>query len=169
MRYWGTEDNVSRSGKPAGRSRRKAGRARKDERRPKASRRAASGQGAQRQTVTSGGGVKDYPFLRQFYRHQTQLSERLQKVLFALLVAALIYVFILGDSGAIKILQLRLERSRLDSDIVQLQQSVVQLEKSIERLEDDYGYIEKIARERYGYVRPGDRVYKMVPIDDGDF
>ena len=103
---------------------------------------------------------------RQFYRGQTQLSARLLKTLFALVVAALIYVFVLGDSGAIKIVQLRMRRSSLETNIDNLQRNTKYLEQTIALLKDDLTYIEKIGRERYGYVRPGDRVYKIVPSEN---
>jgi cell division protein FtsB len=119
--------------------------------------------------VASGGSVKNSPFLRQFYRHQTSISDRLQRFLFFLLLAALIYVFVIGESGAIRITQLRLQRARLDGNIADLERSSAQLAKTNERLETNDFYIEKIGRERYGYVRPGDRVYRFIPIDDRDF
>ena len=113
--------------------------------------------------------MKSYPFLRQFYRHQTDISERLQRLLFLLFAAALIYVFVLGDSGIIKIMQLRLQRSRLDYNIAELERNSEQLATTIARLEKDDFYIEKIGRERFGYTRPGERVYKFTPIDDQEF
>jgi cell division protein FtsB len=167
LRYWGTEDNVSRPGKTGKASRRPARRKRRE---PDRKATASGGRRAgPKQTVAAGGSVKDYPFLRQFYRHQTALSDRLQKLLFFLIAAALIYVFILGDSGAIKITQLRLQRARLDKNIAELEHNSEQLESTIAKLQSDDFYIEKIGRERYGYVRPGDRIYKIIPIDDRDF
>ena len=162
MRYWGTEDNVSRPGKTGKASRRPK---RKAERAAAKTAPAARRTGT-RQTVASGGTVKNYPFLRQFYRHQSRLSARLQKLLFALLVAALLYVFVLGDSGAIKITQLRLERSGLEDNIADLQSDGEHLERTIARLQNDNTYIEKLGRERYGYIKPGERVYRIIPLDD---
>jgi len=164
MRYWGTEDNVSRpgkTGKASRRPKRKAERAAPKPAAPSRPRRAGT-----RQTVAKGGPVKNYPFLRQFYRNQSRLSERLQKLLFALLVAALLYVFVLGDSGAIKITQLRLERSGLENNIALLERDTEHLERTIARLQNDNTYIEKIGRERYGYIKPGERVYRIIPLDD---
>ena len=110
--------------------------------------------------------MNQYPFLRRFYRHPSRLSDRLLKPLFALLVAALLYVFVLGDGGAIEIAQLRMKRSHLDANIAELERNTKYLEETIARLKDDYTYIEKIGRERYGYILPGDRVYKVIPRDD---
>ena len=178
MRYWGTEDNVSRSGKTArGARRQPTGRSERDtrtsgqssKRSGGGSRRRSDGQIESRQTIAAGGSVKNYPFLRQFYRHQTAIGDRLQRVLFFLMIAALIYVFFLGDSGAIKIVQLRLDRARLDNNIAELQHNSEQLEATIARLKTDDYYIEKVGREKFGYARPSDRVYRIIPIDEREY
>jgi len=163
MRYWGTEDNVSRPGKTGKASRRPK---RKAAKAPAKSAAPTRRQASARQTVATGGSVKNYPFLRQFYRNQSRLSERLQKLLFAILVAALLYVFVLGDSGAIKITQLRLERSGLEDNIAILEGNAEHLDRTIARLKTDDTYIEKLGRERYGYIKPGERVYRIIPLDD---
>ena len=156
MRFWGTEDNVTRSGKTA-RSTRKPSRGR-------------SGRSAKsRPGVSSGGSVRHYPFLRQYFRPGADISARLQRLLFFFALAALIYMFVLSDTGMIRIAQLRLERARLDRNIAELEQNSAQLEASIARLETDDFYIEKIGRERFNYIRPGERVYRIIPIDDPDF
>jgi len=165
MRYWGTEDNVTRPGKAGKASRRPARRSGGDKRAGAAGR-ASGGRSAARRSVASGGSVDQYPFLRRFYRSPSQLSDRLLKPLFALLVAALLYVFVLGDGGAIKITQLRMKRSSLETNIAELERNTKYLEQTIALLKDDFTYIEKIGRERYGYIRPGDRVYKIIPQDD---
>jgi cell division protein FtsB len=166
MRYWGTEDNVSRSGKTASSARRQRTSGQSSTRSGSGSRRRSGGQIEGRQTIAAGGSVKNYPFLRQFYRHQTAIGDRLQRVLFFLMIAALIYVFVLGDSGAIKIVQLRLDRARLDDNIAELQHNSEQLEATIARLKTDDFFIEKFGREKFGYAHPTDRVYKIIPIDE---
>ena len=76
-----------------------------------------------------------------------------------------IYAFVLGDGGAIRIAILRHERTSLDRNIVELQHNAALLENEIALLDSDPFYIEKTGRERYGYIRPGERVYKIVPTD----
>ena len=113
--------------------------------------------------VTSGGSVG--PFLRNFYRHQVVVSAPVQRFFLFLVLAGLIYAFVLGDGGAIRIAMLRHERASLDRNIIELQHSAALLETEIARLDSDPFYIEKTARERYGYIQPGDRVYKLVPTE----
>jgi cell division protein FtsB len=148
MRYWGSESKVSRPGRatPAARGKRSA---------------AAKKTTGTRSKVAAGGSVQ--PFLRRVYRHQAVLSGPVQKVLFFLVLAGILYAFVLGDAGAIRIAVLRHQRAQADRDIAELKHNVSLLEREIGRLEKDAFYIEKVARERYGYVRPGERVFKIVP------
>jgi cell division protein FtsB len=113
--------------------------------------------------VTNGGSVG--PFLRRFYHHQVVVSASVQRFVLFLILAGLIYAFVLGDGGAIRIAMLRHERASLDRDIAELTHNAALLETEIARLESDPFYIEKTGRERYGYIQPGDRVYKLVPTE----
>ena len=113
--------------------------------------------------VASGGSVG--PFLRTFYRHQVVVSAPVQRFFLFLLLAGVIYAFVLGDGGAIRIAMLRHERTSLDRNITELQRNAALLENEIALLDSDPFYIEKTGRERYGYIRPGEKVYKIVPTD----
>lgn len=113
--------------------------------------------------VASGGSVG--PFLRRFYRHQVVVSGPVQRFFLFLLFAGLIYAFVLGDGGAIRIVMLRHDRSSLDRRVAELEHNAALLETEIARLDSDPFYIEKTGRERYGYIRPGDKVYKIVTTD----
>lgn len=113
--------------------------------------------------VTNGGSVG--PFLRSFYRHQVAVSAPVQRFFLFLILAGVIYAFVLGDGGAIRIAMLRHERAGLDRDIAELKHNAALLETEIARLQSDPFYVEKTGRERYGYIQPGDRVYKLVPTE----
>jgi cell division protein FtsB len=114
--------------------------------------------------VASGGSVG--PFLRKFYRHEVVVSAPVQRFFLFLILAGVIYAFILGDGGAIRIAMLRHERTSLDRNITELQRNAALLESEIALLDSDPFFIEKTGRERYGYIRPGERVYKIVPNKD---
>jgi cell division protein FtsB len=114
--------------------------------------------------VASGGSVG--PFLRKFYRHQVVVSPPVQRFFVFLILAGVIYAFVLGDGGAIRIAMLRHERASLDRNIAELERNAALLENEIALLESDPFYVEKTGRERYGYIRPGEKVYKIVPTED---
>ncbi len=125
----------------------------------------SSGSGGKR-SIISGGNLRGYPFLRRFYQHQAVISDGLQKFLFVLVIASLIYAFVLGDGGAIKILMLRHKTAQVDQEIARLKTNVESIGYEIERLKDDPFYIEKVGRETLGLIKPGDKVIKLVPRDN---
>lgn len=110
--------------------------------------------------VASTGSVR--PFLRRFYHNQVVVSAPVRRFLVFVLLAGIIYAFVLGEGGVVRIAMLRHERSVLDRRINELEHNADVLEAEIARLESDDFYIEKTGRERYGYIKPGDRVYKIV-------
>lgn len=115
--------------------------------------------------VTSTGSVG--PFLRRFYHHQVIVSAPVRRFLLFVLLAGIVYAFVLGDGGVIRIAMLRHERSTLDRHIRELDHNADILQTAIARLDSDPFYIEKTGRERYGYIKPGDRVYRIVEPSKG--
>jgi len=118
------------------------------------------GAGTPPSVVTSSGSVR--PFLRRFYHNQVVVSAPVRRFLLFVLLAGVVYAFVLGDGGVIRIAMLRHERSSLDHRIRELDQNATALDTEIARLDSDPFYIEKTGRERYGYIKPGDRVYRIV-------
>ena len=119
-------------------------------------------------SIASGGSVRQYPFLRKFYQHQTAIGEGFQKFIFFLILALLVYAFVLGDGGIIRITNLKGQKADLEDDVALVNTSIEQLQLEIDRLENDPFIMEKLGRERFGYIYPGDWVYKIIPSVEGD-
>ncbi len=136
MRYWGTPEPKSGSKKKSTK--------------------------APRRGIASGGTLRQYPFLRTFYQHQADISEGLQKFLFYMVLATLLYVFVIGDAGAFRIMSLKKEKARLEADVAAVTLDLELLQTEIDRLKTDSATIERLGRELYGYVAPGDKVYKII-------
>lgn len=134
MRYWGTEHSRKKK------------------------------RGAKRtpRLVSSGGSIKEAPFLRRFYRHQAEISEGVQKFIFFVILSALVYVFLLSDNGIIRIISLERQKARLQRSIAEATAMVEEMEEEVDHLKHDPFYMEKLGR-RYGYIYQGERVYKIVP------
>jgi cell division protein FtsB len=113
-------------------------------------------------SIAAGGSLREYPFLRRFYQHQVVVSGGIQKFLFFLIMATLLYAFVFGDAGAIRIISLKKQKSDIEYHLAMVDQDIASLEEQIARLKDDPDIMEKLGRERYGYVYPGDRVYRIV-------
>jgi cell division protein FtsB len=82
--------------------------------------------------------------------------------MFFVALATLLYAFVFGDAGVIRVFTLQREKGALQADIAAVDRDLAALSREIERLKNDPLAMEKLGRERYGYVYPGDRVYKIV-------
>ncbi len=80
-----------------------------------------------------------------------------------LLCITLLIIFIFGDHGLLQLYKLKRDRAKVQAQIAQLrkEREGVMVEKN--RLENDIQYLEKLARERYRMVKPGEKVYKVIP------
>ena len=91
----------------------------------------------------------------------TRTSRRWRPLLVIMLVGAGLYLFFSGEDGFVRV---RAEKERL----AQLRQRVELLEAENDslrhllwQLDHDLGYIEKVAREEFGMVLPGESVYRI--------
>lgn len=94
-------------------------------------------------------------------RRRTRLLKARRAIIWGIgLLAA--YTYIGGPSGLIHYQQLKNRERAYQRTQRELTAQVVGLEQEIEHLKTDTLYIEKVVRERYGYVRPGERVYRII-------
>lgn len=74
----------------------------------------------------------------------------------------LLAVFMFGNRGLVKRLSLESRYDRAHAELYRERGVGDSLRKEIQRLKTDTVAVERLARERYGMVRPGDEVYKVV-------
>jgi len=80
-----------------------------------------------------------------------------------LLCVTLLIIFIFGDHGLLQLYKLERERAKVQAQIAQLRKERERVMVEKNRLENDIQYLEKLARERYRMVKPGEKVYKVIP------
>lgn len=68
-----------------------------------------------------------------------------------------------GEMGLPRYFGMRDHANQLEVEIHELQRTTKALRSDIDRLEHDPAKVEKLARERLGYVRKGETVYQLVP------
>jgi cell division protein FtsB len=66
-----------------------------------------------------------------------------------------------GGNQVLRVTHMRRDIEAMERDIVSLRARADELSRAVERLRNDPGYIEKLAREELGYVRPGETVLKF--------
>ena len=103
---------------------------------------------------------------REEERPADRRRRRVVRTALALVLAVALYYALFG--GEYSVFELRRlsrrvveEQARLDS----LRLQVDSLEARADSLADDSATIERIARERYGMIRPGERLYRFVEED----
>jgi cell division protein FtsB len=87
----------------------------------------------------------------------------------ALLIAVLVLIgliFVVGDVGLLKLWGAQRQMKNLRAKIDALEGRNALLGAEIERLKYDDFTIEKVAREQYGYLKPGDKVYRIITIPE---
>lgn len=101
-------------------------------------------------------------------QRRTRLLARAAMVAGGLFTVTLGGAFFFGDLGLFKYLQLRDHARQLEQEIKDLERTNAELRTEIWRAQSDPARIEELARERLGYVRPGETVYQIVKDPKGD-
>ena len=70
-------------------------------------------------------------------------------------------LFTFNDLGLLKWYSLNRDKARIQAEIDQLLKREVELTVEIDKLKNDDAYLEKIARERFQMVRPGEKVFRV--------
>ena len=71
-------------------------------------------------------------------------------------------LFIFDDLGLLKWYSLRKDRVKIQYEIDNLIQRETHLVEEISKIKSDDTYLEKIAREKFQMVKPGEKVFRVV-------
>jgi cell division protein FtsB len=95
-------------------------------------------------------------------RHLPIFKKQFFKGSVFLIVFSLIIIFIFGDHGIVKLYKIKNERIIIQKKIAELRKEREKLKNQKIEAENDLGYIEKIAREKYKMVKPGEKLFKII-------
>ena len=79
-----------------------------------------------------------------------------------LICMSLIIIFFFGDHGLIKLYKIKSQRKKIQNHITQLREEREKRKEEKNKIENDLDYIERIAREKYKMVKPGEKIFKVV-------
>ena len=82
-------------------------------------------------------------------------------ILMVTIIVGCISLILFSDRGLINLWSLKKEKLEIQNEINNLRNQIALLEKEEEKLKFDEKYIEKIAREKFKMVKPGERVFKV--------
>ena len=94
---------------------------------------------------------------------QTQIKKKRRRWIIAVGISVFLIMFVSGNYGLYRLIQIDMEQSELQDEIELLQEEQLELEEVRKKLTSDLDYIEKIAREKYGMIRKGERVFIVMP------
>ena len=83
------------------------------------------------------------------------------------LAAGALLLLAYGGSSLARAWQMTQEVERLERDIASLRAEAGRLSAAVDRLRSDPDYIEQLAREFLGLVKPGEKVLKLPPTPGG--
>ena len=95
-------------------------------------------------------------------RHRTRKLPFNKKWLLAILTVFGLVIFLFNDLGLLKWYSLRQERIRVQYEIDELIEREIYLTEEISKIKSDDTYLEKIAREKFQMVKPGEKVFRVI-------
>ena len=101
-------------------------------------------------------------FLTRVKKEATKKKGKLRAVLILVGLVLLGYLYFAGDFGFVRIFSLWKEKRELRLEIKKLEAKIIDLEVERKRLKNDLYYIERVAREKYGMAKEGEKIYKFV-------
>lgn len=104
---------------------------------------------------------------KQIVKALNENRKRTRYLIYTLFLAAVILFYGFGDYGLMRYFQLKNEYTAVQNELAELEAESAQLQHEEELLKNrDPEYLQKVAREKFGLVKPGEKIYKLVPNSD---
>lgn len=78
------------------------------------------------------------------------------------ILCALLYFSLTSESSFFNLYFSSRKNKAIEQEVKELNETIDSLKKTIEKLKTDTAYIERIAREKLGMAKKGEKVYKFV-------
>jgi len=97
------------------------------------------------------------------YRQKTAAEKkRILRGVVLLVSVILVIIFFFGDHGIYQLIKINSERKRTQDLIAELRLELQNLEIKKQNLKYDDEYLMKLAREKYGMVMPGEKIFRVI-------
>ena len=103
--------------------------------------------------------MKDDSFVKNVVRY---IYRRKRFFLYAVVLLLVLFYAVFGKKGILQRVELEMENSELKSKLKAEQEKTLILQKEVEDLRTSDKKIEKVAREKYGMVKDGEEIFKVV-------
>ena len=104
-------------------------------------------------------------FLRQ-HAKRVQHRKRLKRLFGMVCALLLLYGFVLSQGGLLPILRAKYELHQLQKNVAAMRSQKQILQKQIQLRSEDPDTLERMAREEYGMILPGEKVFRILEADE---
>lgn len=103
--------------------------------------------------------MKDDSFVKNVVRY---IYRRKKFFVYAFVLLLVLTYAVFGKKGILQRVELEMENSELKNKLKAEQEKTLILQREVEELKTSDRKIEKVAREKYGMVKDGEEIYKIV-------
>ena len=97
------------------------------------------------------------------YRQKTAAAKkRILRGVVLLVGVILVIIFFFGDHGIYQLIKINSERKRTQEFIAEMRLKLQNLEKEKHNLKYNDEHLMRLAREKYGMVLPGEKMFKVI-------
>ncbi len=89
------------------------------------------------------------------------LADAAKKYGLITLALALLFIVCLSENGVVEYLKLKSRVQAVDASIKRLRAENRALQAEIDRLRTDDRYLEEVVRMKFGFIREGEKVYRI--------
>jgi len=82
---------------------------------------------------------------------------------FIVFLSTIFFHLILMDGGIYDLLKVKLKTRTAKLSIMQMEDNNAALSRELRRIREDDRYLEEMVRKKYGFVREGEKVYRVEP------
>ena len=100
--------------------------------------------------------------MKQTKKKQKRIIIPIISAIVIVIVCTLLYFSVTSQSSIFNLYLSSKKNKAMEQEIKELNKTVDSLKETIEKLKNDTAYIERIAREKLGMAKKGEKVYKFV-------
>ena len=97
---------------------------------------------------------------RKVNKKNNHFKSKMYLILIIFLIGS--FYVVTHDLGLVRLIEIKQEKTRLETSINQLTRQQIKLNNEITNLKTNKEYIEQIAREKFMMAKPGEKVFKVV-------
>ena len=105
---------------------------------------------------------KKNPRTLRYRQKNTATKKRVLRGIVLLASVILVIIFFFGDHGIYQLIKINSERKRTQNLITELRLELQNLENEKQNLQHNDEYLMKLAREKYGMVMPGEKMFRVI-------